>query len=57
MIAKPENAPERGKWHVERHSPQRLLRRPVELPGGLVMSAELQKGRIVVRIESPRKGR
>jgi hypothetical protein len=41
---------------VQRHSPDRLLRRPVELPGGVKVSAERHKGRIVVRVESPGHG-
>jgi hypothetical protein len=37
----------------QRHSPDLLLRRAVELPGGVVVSAEKHRGRIVVRVESP----
>jgi hypothetical protein len=54
MSGKPEDAPESTKRRVERHSPKRLLRRPVELPCGLVIAAERHKGRIVVRLELPR---
>jgi len=52
MAAEPEptNSPKRK---VQRYSPDRLLRRPLLLPGGLVVSAERHKGRIVVRVESP----
>ena len=38
---------------IQRHSPQRLVRRPLVLPGGVIISAERHKGRIVVRVESP----
>ena len=38
---------------VQRYSPDRLLRRPVKLEGGVTVSAERHKGRIVVRVESP----
>jgi hypothetical protein len=48
-----KNDGERPRKKVQRHSPDRLLRRPVELPGGLVVSAERHKGRIVVRLETP----
>ena len=48
---------ERPKRKVQRHSPDRLLRRPVELPGGVRVSAERHRGRIVVRVESPEGGR
>jgi len=44
---------ERHRKKVQRHSPDRLLRRPVELGGGVTVSAERHKGRIVVRVESP----
>jgi hypothetical protein len=30
-----------------------LLRRPVQLGGGVIVSAERQKGRIMVRVDSP----
>jgi hypothetical protein len=33
--------------------PVRLLRQPVALPGGVVVSAERHRGRIVVRVEEP----
>jgi hypothetical protein len=42
---------------VQRHSPDRLLRRPVQVDGGVTVSAERHKGRIVVRVESPEGGR
>ena len=44
---------ERLKRRVLRHSPDRLLRRPVVLAGGVIVSAENHRGRIVVRIELP----
>jgi len=49
----PKTDTERPRKKVQRHSPDRLLRRPVELPGGLMVSAERHKGRIMVRVESP----
>jgi hypothetical protein len=53
MIAKTENTPERSKGRVERHSPNRLLHKPVQLPGGVTVSAERHNGRLMVRVESP----
>ena len=53
MIAKRKDAPERSKRLVEHHSPQRLLRKPVELPAGVLVSAEKKNGRILIRVESP----
>lgn len=53
MDQTPKTDAERPRKKVQRHSPHRLLRRPVTLPGGLVVSAERHKGRIVVRVESP----
>jgi hypothetical protein len=53
----PKNKPQRRKSEVIRHSPDQLLRRPVALPGGLVVSAERRNGRILVRVESPDDGR
>jgi len=41
------------KRKVQRHSPRRLLQKTVVLPGGVTVSAEKHKGRIVVRVESP----
>ena len=38
---------------VQRHSPQRLLRQKLVLPGGITVSAEKHNGRLVVRVESP----
>jgi hypothetical protein len=49
----PKNDGERPRKKVQRHSPERLLRRPVELAGGLVVKAERHNGRIMVRLESP----
>jgi hypothetical protein len=48
----PKTDAERPRKKVQRHSPDSLLRRPVELPGGLVVSAERRNGRILVRVES-----
>jgi hypothetical protein len=48
--AKPGAGP---KKRVQRHSPDRLLRRPVQLVGGVTVSAERHKGRIMVRFELP----
>ena len=47
----PKNDAERPRKKVQRHSPDRLLCRPVQLDGGVTVSAELHKGRIVVRVE------
>ncbi len=44
---------ERLKRRVQRHSPDRLLRRPVVLAGGVEVAAEIHRGRIVIRIELP----
>lgn len=38
---------------VQRHSPDRLLRRKLVLPGGITVSAEKHRGRLVVRVETP----
>ena len=38
---------------VERHSPQRLLRKKVLLPAGIILSAEKHNGRLVVRVDLP----
>jgi hypothetical protein len=44
---------ERPKKKVQRHSPDRLLRQPLHLEGGVTVSAERHKGRIMVRVETP----
>jgi hypothetical protein len=44
---------ERPKRKVQRHSPHRLLRQKLVLPGDITVSAEKHKGRLVVRVESP----
>jgi hypothetical protein len=38
----------RPKRRVQRHSPARLVRHPVTLPGGVTVSAEKHKGRLVI---------
>ena len=38
---------------VQRHSPHRLLRQKLVLPGGITISAEKHRGRVVVRVEMP----
>jgi hypothetical protein len=51
---------ERAKYSgrkVQRHSPDRLLRRPIQLAGGVTVSAEKHNGRILVRVEMPRPDR
>jgi hypothetical protein len=45
--------PDALKRRVQRHSPHRLLRKKLVLPGGITISAELRRGRILVRIEAP----
>jgi hypothetical protein len=57
MDSTPNSHAERPRKKVQRHSPDRLLRRPVQVDGGVTVSAELHKGRIVVRVESPNDGR
>ena len=39
---------------VQRHSPHRLLRKKLVLPGGITISAEKHRGRVMVRVEVPR---
>jgi hypothetical protein len=41
------------KRKVQRRSPHRLLREKLVLPGGVIVSAEMHKGRLVVRVEVP----
>jgi hypothetical protein len=48
----PKKSDERPKRRVRRYSPDRLLRQPVALSGGVILSAEKHRGRIVVRTES-----
>jgi len=52
-MSKPEIQRLPPKRKVQRHSPHRLLRKKLALPGGVTVSAEKHKGRIVVRVESP----
>jgi len=47
---KPARRPQRK---VQRHSPDRLLRQKLVLPGGVTVSAEKHKGRLMVRFEWP----
>ena len=49
-MTKPQKQPKR---RVQRLSPARLLRQKLELPGGITVSAEKHKGRLVVRVDSP----
>jgi hypothetical protein len=42
-----------NKRKVHRLSPARLLRQKLDLPGGITVSAERHRGRLVVRVESP----
>ena len=42
---------------VQRHSPHRLLRKKLVLPGGITISAEKHRGRVVVRVEVPQQER
>jgi len=49
-MPKPENQPKR---RVQRHSPHRLLRKKLVLPGDIIVSAEKHRGRLVVRVECP----
>ena len=39
------------KRMVRRYSPDRLLRRPVQVDGGVIVSTERSNGRLVVRVE------
>jgi hypothetical protein len=39
------------KRKVQRQSPDRLLRQKLVLPGGVTVSAEKHKGRVMVRFE------
>ena len=49
----PKEPIERLKRRVQRHSPHRLLRKKLVLPGGITISAEKHRGRVVVRVEMP----
>jgi hypothetical protein len=53
----PKQLVERLKLRVQRHSPHQLLRRKLVLPGGITVSAEKHRGRVMVRVEVPREGR
>jgi hypothetical protein len=49
----PKEPIERLKRRVQRHSPHRLLREKLVLPGGVTISAEKHRGRVMVRVEMP----
>jgi len=51
-----DHGPSPPKLKVQRHSPHRLLRQKLVLPGGVIVSAERHKGRLVVRVELPEDG-
>ena len=53
MNSSPKPNPVPPKRKVQRHSPDRLLRQKLVLPGDITVSAEKHKGRLVARIESP----
>ncbi|MBC7856849.1 MAG: hypothetical protein IAF94_25745 [Pirellulaceae bacterium] len=53
MNSSPKPNPVPPKRRVQRHSPDRLLRQTLVLPGEITVSAEKHKGRLVVRFESP----
>jgi hypothetical protein len=53
----PKKSNEAPRRRIRRHSPHRLLRQKLVLPGGVIVSAEKHKGRLVVRVESPDEGR
>ena len=57
MDQPPKQAVERLKRRVQRHSPDRLLRQKLVLPGGITVSAEKHKGRLMVRVETPQEER
>lgn len=44
---------DRPKRRIQRLSPERLLRQRVLLAGGISVSVERHKGRLMVRVESP----
>jgi hypothetical protein len=46
---------EQNKRKVHRLSPARLLRQKLDLPGGITLSAERHRGRLVVRVEVPKE--
>jgi len=46
---------QRPKRRVQRLSPARLLRQKLDLPGGITVSAERHKGRLVVRFDMPQE--
>jgi hypothetical protein len=53
MIERTNDMPTRGGPRVQRYSTKRLLRKPVELPSGVIVAAERHKGQLVVRVVSP----
>lgn len=52
-VKSPREVPPKRK--VQRHSPDRLLRQKVDLPGDITISVEKHKGRLVVRVDSPKE--
>ena len=51
--AKPLSRTTEPRVRVQRHSPHRLLRKKLVLPGGITISAEKHNGRVMVRVEVP----
>jgi hypothetical protein len=45
--------PRKRRPRVQRHTLQRLKRRPVQIPAGAKVTAEHDDGQLVVRIEHP----
>lgn len=54
-LAKPVTRTTEPTIRVQRHSPHRLLRKKLVLPGGITISAERHRGRVVVRVEMPQE--
>jgi len=52
----PQNEAGRPRKKVQRHSPDRLLRKPLVFDGVRV-SAEKRKGRLMIRFETPNNDR
>ena len=49
--SKPLTRTHEPRVRVQRHSPHRLLRKKLVLPGGITISAEKHRGRVMVRVE------